>query len=911
MTAVVLYSSGSAAITRALLHFIWEGALIALALALLLEVFRPRSARFRYAAACAAMLAMLAAFGLTIARSWPQTSAPVPVHPVRLQMAPPPAFPSAPAPANHGDRLRWLVPLWMTGVALFGARSLASWLAAQRLRHTGICAPSDYWQRKIVELAETIRLSRPVALLESCLTEVPVVVGWLRPVVLFPAGLLSGFPPEQVEYFLLHELAHVRRWDYLVNFIQSLAEDALFYHPAVWWVSAKIRSERENCCDDVVAERGDARGFAAALAALEQSLLQNRNAARMPALAVNGGKLMHRIQRLLGRPESPRGAVAPALLAGALTISIAVAIGATQPPSPGVVKPWVKPPRAENPAPLLLAQAPSNPQPNGQADTRRQTPYEKWLNEEVVYIISPEERTAFRALGTDEERQHFIEQFWQRRDPTPGTPENEFLEEHYRRIAYANENFASNSVPGWKTDRGMIYIKYGPPDEREEHPTGGAYERPLDQGGGIVTVYPFDKWLYRYIQGIGNNVNIEFVDPSGTGDYRMSSDPNEKNTAPVQPPPGPGGRGPGPRGPAAQATEQFRTLQASAPPPAVAPKATGSFPDAPTPAPAASPEAATAPAPAPTADSGFRRSRETGATIVLVAPRVSGTISSVRVQNGQTVRQGQPLVDIDSGSDSPFNHILSPIDGVISNSTAQVGGRAEPGVPLMTVSPAPVAAAAPLPSPNPQVQTLSAERPPENIVEAIDFRGSRRVSQDTLRALIFTKPGDPYNENVLQRDLRSLWNTGRFGEIAIERQAGQRGWIVHFVLGDRSIASAARSDDAKSTQQSQVLDAFKGTQRRSESGPAPDAVFEADVKATMYQAGFEAGYLCYSQGGTFGTCNDPAFRQFQAGLLEEAVKAMNRIVKQSGYTPTPEARKALAVLQKSVADARTERLQAR
>jgi pyruvate/2-oxoglutarate dehydrogenase complex dihydrolipoamide acyltransferase (E2) component len=198
---------------------------------------------------------------------------------------------------------------------------------------------------------------------------------------------------------------------------------------------------------------------------------------------------------------------------------------------------------------------------------------------------------------------------------------------------------------------------------------------------------------------------------------------------------------------------------------------------------------------------------------------VSGTISSVHVQNGQTVRQGQPLVDIDSGSDSPFNRILSPIDGVISNSTTQVGGRVEPGVRLMTIS-RPVAAAAAVPSPairevptltsnfapefdsasalpppNPQVQTLSAEYPPENIVEAIDFNGSRRVPQDTLRAIILTKPGDPYDESALRRDVMRLWNTRRYDEIAIERQAGQRGWIVRFVLKERSIARATKSLD--------------------------------------------------------------------------------------------------------------------
>jgi len=157
-----------------------------------------------------------------------------------------------------------------------------------------------------------------------------------------------------------------------------------------------------------------------------------------------------------------------------------------------------------------------------------ESPYKKWLNEEVIYIITDEERKAFGGLKTDEERQQFIEQFWLRRDPTPDTEENEYREEHYRRIAYANDTFASG-IPGWKTDRGMIYIKYGPPDEREEHPSGGTYDRPIEEGGGTTTVYPFEKWRYRYIEGIGNDVNIEFVDPSMTGEYHMTMDPSEKD----------------------------------------------------------------------------------------------------------------------------------------------------------------------------------------------------------------------------------------------------------------------------------------------------------------------------------------------------------------------------------------------
>ncbi|HCC57947.1 MAG TPA: GWxTD domain-containing protein [Solibacterales bacterium] len=157
-----------------------------------------------------------------------------------------------------------------------------------------------------------------------------------------------------------------------------------------------------------------------------------------------------------------------------------------------------------------------------------ETPFKKWLNEDVTYIITDEERAAFKRLNTDEEREQFIEQFWLRRDPTPDTAENEFKEEHYRRIAYANERFASG-IPGWKTDRGRIYITFGPPDEIESHPSGGSYERPEEEGGGETSTYPFEKWRYRYIEDIGNDVNIEFVDKTMSGEYRMTMDPSEKD----------------------------------------------------------------------------------------------------------------------------------------------------------------------------------------------------------------------------------------------------------------------------------------------------------------------------------------------------------------------------------------------
>jgi len=155
-------------------------------------------------------------------------------------------------------------------------------------------------------------------------------------------------------------------------------------------------------------------------------------------------------------------------------------------------------------------------------------PYRKWLDEDVSYIITDEERAAFKQLSNDEERDNFIEAFWQRRDPTPDTEENEFKEEHYQRIAYANEHFAAG-VPGWKTDRGRIYIVFGKPDEIESHPSGGTYERPIDEGGGTTSTFPFEDWRYRYIDGIGQEVIVEFVDTCMCGEYHMTMDRSEKD----------------------------------------------------------------------------------------------------------------------------------------------------------------------------------------------------------------------------------------------------------------------------------------------------------------------------------------------------------------------------------------------
>jgi GWxTD domain-containing protein len=512
-----VHAPGAAALGWTLVHSLWEGALVALALAGAFCVLR--SGRARYAASCLALLALLAGFCITFQRILPQ---------YQIQsVAPAHAIPAAPADLGDGsalagiqgrfragDLLPWLVPFWIAGVVFFQLRGLASWMSARRMRGTGVCAATAFWQSRLDRLAVQVRLSRPVSLLESCLAEVPVVIGYLRPAILMPVGLLAGLPASQVESILLHELAHIRRHDYLVNLLQIFVESLVFYHPAVWWISGAIRAERENCCDDrVVAAQGDALAYAAALVALEQ----NRGAVRQAVLAATGGSLMKRVRRLLVQPEGPRATLTPVISAAILTITMAAATVAWQsnpplrPPAPQVPPAPIALP-AETPAPApvrLLAQArKQGPEPVAQS-----TPYGKWLNEDVAYIITNEERATFKSLETRAELEHFIQQFWVRRDPTPGTAENEFKEEHYRRIAYANQNYGTAAnLPGWKTDRGRIYITYGPPDEKDSH------------AGDAI---PFELWRYRFIAGIGANVVIEFDDPNKTGEYRMTMDPSQ------------------------------------------------------------------------------------------------------------------------------------------------------------------------------------------------------------------------------------------------------------------------------------------------------------------------------------------------------------------------------------------------
>lgn len=197
-----------------------------------------------------------------------------------------------------------------------------------------------------------------------------------------------------------------------------------------------------------------------------------------------------------------------ASLISVFVLAVMAATGAAQRPEP---RPTVDP-----------SERPRNVRPE------LKTAYKKWLENDVAYIITDQEKKAFRALATDEERENFIENFWRRRDPNPDTEENEYREEYYERIAYANEHFTSG-IPGWKTDRGRIYITFGKPDSIESRPAGGMYERPSYEGGGSTSTYPFEVWFYRHLDGVGDGLEIEFVDPTGTGEYRLARDAQEKD----------------------------------------------------------------------------------------------------------------------------------------------------------------------------------------------------------------------------------------------------------------------------------------------------------------------------------------------------------------------------------------------
>lgn len=338
----------------ALVHFIWQGAAVAVLLGVLLALTPSRASRARYGLSVAALVVMVTLPLVTTLRLYDPGSSATPLPegraatravevaplvkiepgqhtlPVAAETAPIPAATSATrwisAPSLRDaleSAMPWLVALWVGGVLVLSVRLARGWTGARRLRTDGTQPPPAAWLETLARLAARLRVSRPVQLFESALVEVPAVIGWLRPVILVPASALTGLTPQQLEVLLAHELAHVRRHDYLVNLAQSVIETLLFYHPAVWWVSRRVRDEREHCCDDlVVAVCGDAHFYASALLGMERL----RGAPRLALAATGsggGGSLVHRIRRLVA-PATAHTEFFPRWAAGVVAVTVAL-----------------------------------------------------------------------------------------------------------------------------------------------------------------------------------------------------------------------------------------------------------------------------------------------------------------------------------------------------------------------------------------------------------------------------------------------------------------------------------------------------------------------------------------------------------------------------------------------------------
>ncbi len=331
----------------ALIHFIWQGTLIAILLAAVLRMFRAWSSNLRYAAACVAMFLMLvlptATMALIRLSATQQTTSGLPyiLASLKEQQSLPDEYAAAIAPLNSElivppaktwyfirsesliPLLPWMILFWFVGVIFFSLRLTCGWLYTQRLKSHLARELGDKWEETLRRLCEQLQVMRPIRLFESALVGVPTAIGWLRPVILLPASALTGLSFQQLEAILAHELAHVRRHDYLVNLLQAVIETLLFYHPAVWWVSRRVRQEREHCCDDLaVAVCGNALTYARALLEMEQL----RAAGPQLAMAANGGLFMNRIQRLLGMPTQQTNRF-PGLVAGLMLLLATVGVG--------------------------------------------------------------------------------------------------------------------------------------------------------------------------------------------------------------------------------------------------------------------------------------------------------------------------------------------------------------------------------------------------------------------------------------------------------------------------------------------------------------------------------------------------------------------------------------------------------
>lgn len=390
-----------------LVHALWQGTIVALLLGVALRVIHPRAATLRYGLSVLALIAIVVWPVYTTAKRAPALTATTTVTATTARPTPATATTTTTATATATTMIigrdaaaggadtigawiamrvtlplirgidasvSWLVPIWLIGVLLLTVRTFGSWIAARRLIARDVGPLPAVLVQRVAELKRRLGVTRPVTLLQSFRADVPAVMGYLRPVLLLPVSALSGLTPQQLDAIIVHELAHVRRHDYLLNICQHVVEIALFFHPAVWWVSNRIRQEREHCCDDLaVLICGDALTYSAALLALEEQRGE-RPMTRL-AMAATHGRLVDRVARLLGRADRRP---ATWTLAAPLTVVAAAGLALTTLAAQGVppsVTPSVAPPRVEQPVeqppPVEEPQSPATVEHAAAAAARR------------------------------------------------------------------------------------------------------------------------------------------------------------------------------------------------------------------------------------------------------------------------------------------------------------------------------------------------------------------------------------------------------------------------------------------------------------------------------------------------------------------------------------------------------------
>jgi GWxTD domain-containing protein len=490
---------------------------------LALQAFRVRSASVKHAGWTMVTIAMLAQEDVSF---W------LPSIPLRV------LSPVA-IPAPRTDSFAIILP--PAPLVRQHASASLSWSAILLLVYGGVAlvllgqfAVGYLFTRRLVRSSKPLvssTASEVAELRESSWISVPMTVGWLAPKILLPIAWRE-WEAVKLRAVLAHEEAHVHRADWVIGIVARVNCCLFWFHPLAWWLKRELAVLAEYACDDsALATLHDRQDYAKVLLDMAHAAKSANGRLVWGAIAMaKHNTVEKRIEQILDETRQIPKAFGASRWATLAVCSLplvylvsAVQLAPAQSPPRDVpvitqAQIPVSPAAPASPAQVIAqAQTPVLPAPAAKLRRSLESPYVKWLDQEARWIISDTERASFVSLRTDADRKKFIEAFWLQRDPTPDTERNEFKEEHYRRIAYTNDHF-TEAVPGWNTDRGMVYIRFGPPDSIDVH------------GGVPGSSYPYETWGYRYIEGIGTDVQMEFVDTTMTGRYHLTRDPSEKQT---------------------------------------------------------------------------------------------------------------------------------------------------------------------------------------------------------------------------------------------------------------------------------------------------------------------------------------------------------------------------------------------